>query len=448
MATSLQQLFHQIAARTGENAPGGPPSMIDAAGALDHASRALQRLADGGLGAELGGPHEMLAKELSAACRAAGTLTWRHTGGELTDLMGAAADLAVTDALELGRGQRWAITVEFAAAADHCAALAQRGLRYKAFDFGEVRRLAKSIERAAQLDPPTPLARAALDRLVPQSELAPAWTGTHVAAEASASLLSSIEHAEPRGGLTLREMKAVTMAAETISGYAAAAVTGLTDDGHGQPWRAAPVAWQVVRNTTGIFDDGRWSSPTDPKDIIAAADLIQAALRYDLGPASTMGRESLAARVDLPLLVTELQQTANQTPLIAAQLHSVARRWAGDGSLHAPAADLPPMDKMPVARIQKVLTQQRIRATGKDLEPMVRAIARAGALSNGLAAALNEIPASRPVTQPNLAAIYARRASGPAAVEGLARAAHEVEHALAAVRAPFVASPSRDGPAR
>lgn len=69
MATTLQQLFAQIAAQTAEGAPR--TNAVDVIGAPDHAGRALDRLAAVGLDYDADGPLEQVTKHLSSECRSA-----------------------------------------------------------------------------------------------------------------------------------------------------------------------------------------------------------------------------------------------------------------------------------------------------------------------------------------------------------------------------------------
>ena len=124
MATTLQQLLDGLTERATEPQPSA--TIEDVTGAVAHLGRALTGLAHDGLtpGDSM---RQRTVTELAAACAAAGGL-WPHTGGPLTDLAGAAADLVGRDRAVMGRSHRWAVTVEVAEAADHCARLGRRVL--------------------------------------------------------------------------------------------------------------------------------------------------------------------------------------------------------------------------------------------------------------------------------------------------------------------------------
>jgi hypothetical protein len=122
VATTLQQLLDALTDRA--TAPAASTTIEDVTGALVHLGRALTGLTDDGL-TPADSPRQRTATALGAACVTAGGL-WPRTGGPLTDLAGAAADLVGRDRPVLGRGHRWAVTVELAEVTDHCARLASR----------------------------------------------------------------------------------------------------------------------------------------------------------------------------------------------------------------------------------------------------------------------------------------------------------------------------------
>ena len=119
MVTTLRQLLDDLTDRAG--ARPAVAAIEDVSGALAHLGRALTGLTDDGL-TPTASARQHTATELAGACATVGRL-WPHTGGPLTDLAGAAADLIGRDRSVLGRSHRWAATVEVAEVADHCARL-------------------------------------------------------------------------------------------------------------------------------------------------------------------------------------------------------------------------------------------------------------------------------------------------------------------------------------
>lgn len=439
MATSVQQLLDDIAARTAANAAW--PGVNTIGNGFRHAGRALERMVEYGLDTELGGPRERLVGQLAAACEAAGAALWSAPhGGEISDLMGAAADLAGRSAPHLGRAERWAMSVEFSTAADRCADLAQRllGRGEEIGELDQVRRHAASIERDAFANPPDPTARAALDRLAPVPNPLRAMIGSQVAAETAAALVAAIDRADDRGGLTLRELRTVTATAQISSQYIGAVAASLPGGDLGQPGRSAAAAWHLARDATADFDDLRWTRRTEQSDVVAAALLVQAALADDLGPVIAPRTSDLSTRRDLPQFLSELQMVANQNPVLAGQLTDVSRGWARNETLSSPV-DLVHMENMPTPWIRAHLEGRSVRAWQGNLDIMTAALDRAGSLSTAMAVDLDQIAAGRP-TQPHLTDVYARRVTGPHAGEQLLAAAQQAQQALAATRTPFRAT--------
>ncbi len=452
MATSVHQLLEKISARTVENSTRPNPTMNDAAGALGHAGRALRQMTVFGLNARLYRPRDRLVHQLSQACQTAERRLWPAPDGELTDLMGAAADIAGRTAPELGRSGRWAITVEFAAAADRCAAMVQRLIpTAEIVELRMIHEHAAAIERDAWANPPTQAATAAMDRLLPVSQLQPGMTGAQAAAEAAVALVSAIQRADQRGGLTLREVRAVTAGAELSTRYIAAVAAALPEADPAGPWRNAGGAWELIGRASQTFDDLHWNPRAAASDVVTWAVRIPYALEHSLGPLPGLDVESLERHRDLPQVLTNVQQVANQTPIIATELASTVRGWARNEILYADARHLAQMEKMPLDRIDDVIAGRRVRALPTDLDIITSSIDRAGSLSTSLAAELTRAPAAQP-TQPHLASLYASRVARPEVGEQLLRASQQTEQALVATRTPFHAGtphrPDRHSPGR
>jgi hypothetical protein len=438
MATSLQRLLDDVTARAADASVTPAFTIEDTIGALGQAGRALRRLAGDGLDARVASRRGRVVAQLGASCQAAATL-WPDTGGPLTDLMGAAADLAGRERPPVGRAERRAVCAEFAAAADQCAHLAQRLVpQATVHEFGEVRRLAAAVERDTQANPPGLAAGAVLDRLIPVTRVPAGLTGAQVAGEAAATLVATIDRAERQGGLALREFRAVTAAAELSIRNIAAVAAALPGGDNGQPWRSAAIAWQVAGRATYLFEDGHRASRTE---VTNWANLIPDALHRHLGTAAGIDASSLRAHGDPQELITALQQVANQIPVVADQLAATTLRWAKEGRLSASARDLPQMDDMPEQRVRDVIAGHRVIASGQDLDPLTRSITRAGSLSTALADAFNRAGLAGPPMQPSLTAVYAARVRTPGSAEELVRHARDVEQAMAANRRPFQSMP-------
>lgn len=449
MATSLHQLFEEMAARTAEESIMPSPTMNGAAGALGHAGRALRHMTDFGLNARLDRPQEWRVTQLSRACQAAERRLWPAPGGELTDLMGAAADVAGRTAATLGRAERWAMTVEFAAGAHRCAALVQRLVPAAQIpELQLIRDHAAAVERQSWANPPTRTAAAALDRLMPISQLQPGMTGTQAAAEAAVALVAAIRRADQRGGLTLREVRAVTAGTELSTRYIAGVAAALPEADPAGPWKAAGGAWELVGRASSTFDDLHRSPPAARSDVIMWAARIPHALERSLGPLPGLDAESLDTRRDLPQVLSHVQQVANQPPIIATELASTVRRWARNEILYSQPRHVAQMEEMPLDRVAEVIAGRWVRAFPTDLDIIMSSMDRAGSLSTMLAAEFTRTHEVGAPTQPHLAGLYASRVAHPIAGEQLLRAAQLTEMALAATRTPFHATtpPRPDGP--
>lgn len=215
-----------------------------------------------------------------------------------------------------------------------------------------------------------------------------------------------------------------------------------------QPWRSAGDAWELVGRASAIFDDLHWTPGAPSSEVVTWSARIPHALEHSLGPLAELEPHDLDSFRDLPRVLNDLQQVANQMPVVALELGTTARGWARNEILYADARDLAQMEKMPLDRVAAVIAGERVRALPSDLDIIANSISRAGSLSTSLAARLNRAPDAGLSTQPHLAAIYARRMVAPQAGEQLLAAAHQVERALAATRTPFHATtPHRpDGP--
>lgn len=442
MATSLQQLLDALAERTA--APTAVAAIEDIAGALGHLGRAVTGLTDDGLTPGVS-TRQQTAADLAAACTTAGRL-WPPTGGPLTDLAGATADLTGRDRAIMGRAHRWAVAVELAEAADHCARLAHRLVPQAAVaELTAVRRLAAAVERDAQADPPTASGAAVLDRLVPVSGV-PRAGGELPAVDAAAALITALDRALHTDGLALREFRAAVAAAEITSDCAASVVAAAAGDGGMRPVLST-VAWELIGRTSMTFDDGRRARPTHPHGVVPWACTLADTLRNDLGshPDITSPRD----RVDLARLTRTVQQVINQLPVLADGLTAAVDRWSRNGQLYAAARDLPPMDNMTEDRIREVIAGRRVQARGADFDRLRRALTAATALSTSLADAVNRAVLPGAPIQRHLAGLYAQRARAPGSGERLLSHADTVAQAVARSRStPSSNSPAPGGPPR
>jgi hypothetical protein len=429
VATTLQQLLDGLTARATEPQP--PATIEDVTGALAHVGRALAGLAHDGL-TPGNSMRQRAAAELAAACTTAGRL-WPPTGGPLTDLAGTAADLVGRDRDIMGRSHRWAVTVELAEVADHCARLGRRLLPQAAApELATVGESAVAVERIAQTEPPTASGAVMLDRLVPMpgDSLAAAQL---TVLDASGALAAAIDRAHENNDLTLRDFRAAVAAAE-ITSRSAATVTAAATGNDAGPLLVTGLAWQLAGRASTVFDDGRRTRSTDPHGVVPWALTFVGYLRTQV--AFDTDIEALRDRDDLADVAGRMQQVTMQLPVLAGQLTAAVDRWSRTGQLYANARDLPPMDNMPDGRVAAVIAGRHVQARGADLDRLRQVVGRAAELSTGLADALHRVTATGPPGQRHHAHLYAQMVRAPGAAERLLDHAQAVHRDITTLRSP------------
>jgi hypothetical protein len=405
VATTLRHLLDDLIERTGASTPTA--TIEDVTGALTHLGRALTGLADDGL-TPTASARQQTATELADACATVGRL-WPRTGGRLTDLAGAAADLIGRDRVSMGRSDRWAVTVELAEVADHCARLGRRLLPQGAApELATIRKLAAAVERDAQVDPPTAAGFVVLDRLVPLPGPPSAETAV-TALDASAGLVAALDRARRADDLTLRDFRAAVAAAEITSRYAAS-TTGMAGRDAG-PLLVTGLAWQLAGRASMVFRDGRRREPGGGWGVVAWAQTLVGALRNEVDAhAAPAGRRDRSEPADAAAAV---QQVAGQLPVLADRLIATVDRWSRTGQLYANARDLPPMEDMPEDRVKAVIAGRQVRARGTDLNRLRLVVGRAADLSTRLPDALPPVAEPGHPAQQPLAGRHAPRARVP-----------------------------------
>ncbi|MBN1092729.1 hypothetical protein JKP75_09295 [Blastococcus sp. TML/M2B] len=438
MVTTLRQLLDDLTDRAG--ARPAVAAIEDVSGALAHLGRALSGLAEDGL--TPGDSHRQRnVTALAAACTTAGRL-WPHSGGPLTDLAGAAADLIGLDRSVMGRSHRWAATVEVAEVADHCARLGRRLLPEAAApELDVVRQLAVTIERDAQADPPTGADSVVLDRLVPLPG-PPSGEAEVTVLDAAAGLLAALDRAQRADDLTLRDFRAAVAAAELTSRYAAVAA-GMTGRDAG-PLLVAGLAWQHAGRASMVFHDGRRGAHDDRGGVVASSQALVRALRNEVGAPADIGEQH--DRRTAADAAAAVQQVASHMPVLADHLTMAVERWSRTGQLFANARDLPRMEAMPQDRIEAVIAGRHVRASGADLDGLRQVVGRAADLSTGLADVLHRAAGTGPRAQQHRTDRRDRGTKVPGNAERVLSRAHAVDRESEGIRvlhAPRQIPPSR-----
>ncbi|WP_299956595.1 hypothetical protein [uncultured Modestobacter sp.] len=419
MVTTLRQLLDGLTERAG--ARPAAATIEDVSGAMAHLGRALSGLAEDGL-TPGDSYRQRNASALAAACMTAGRL-WPHSGGPLTDLAGAAADLIGRDRAVMGRSHRWAATVEVAEVADHCARLGRRLLPEAAApELDVVRQWAATIERDAQADPPAAAASVVLERLVHLSG-PPSGEAEVTVLDAAAGLLAALDRAQRADDLTLRDFRAAVAAAELTSRYAAVAA-GMTGRDAG-PLLVAGLGWQLAGCASMVFHDGRRGAPGDGGGVVASSQALVRALHNEVGAPTRFG-EPHGPRT-LADVAAAVQQVASHMPVLADRLTMAVEHWSRTGQLFANARDLPAMEAMPADRIEAVIAGRHVRASGADLHRLRQVVGRAADLSSRLADALHRASRTESVAQRPSTDRRERRAQVPGDAERLLSRAHAVD---------------------
>ncbi|MDQ3732830.1 MAG: hypothetical protein M3400_02330 [Actinomycetota bacterium] len=167
---------------------------------------------------------------------------------------------------------------------------------------------------------------------IPLPHLPARVSGLQVAAEAAATLVEVIAAARDEGGLTLRQMRAVTVGAETASQYIIGVGCAQPGADQVERWPRADLAWQALRQATLVLDDGRNTVPTPNTAVGQVVVLCQAGLRHVLGP-SPLDAPGVRPHEDHREMLDHLHKIANLLPVIADQLVEIIRGWAKAGAL-------------------------------------------------------------------------------------------------------------------
>lgn len=167
---------------------------------------------------------------------------------------------------------------------------------------------------------------------VPLPHLPEGMGGTQVAAAAAATLVEAIDNAQAHSGLTLREMRAVTVGAQTASQYIPGLGAAQVNGDNVRRWPPADLAWHSVLDATMALDDGRGPASTPNTPIGQAVIAVQAGLQHGLGPLP-LDAPSIRARTDLRQVLQHLRDIAVLLPLLADQLIVANREWAKAGAL-------------------------------------------------------------------------------------------------------------------
>ncbi|MBO0865593.1 MAG: hypothetical protein J2P16_11045 [Mycobacterium sp.] len=365
--------------------------------------RAMRVLAGDGLDKHSGiGPRTMAVAELARRCERTAT-GWPTPTARLLDMAGVAADAASRLSVDLGRGDRWPVAVEFAEVARQCELAARRHPPFRPLSpLCSVHRLTGLIERLAAIDPSDPQRRAGLDRPIPSPCLPCGPVGPGLAVDAAAGLAAEIDTATAGPGLRVREARAVAVVCTVVARYLTQVYVRPPLTHHTDPL-AAVRDWRAVHRTLIPFRDHVRDSPHDSSPLIDRLALLRRCLND-----SDLGQNT----VDLGRSATHARMIANQLPTTAAALATGLARTADRSLIIAPARLLPAEQaRTDPTRTAAVIRNQLVPVNRFDIDPVTTALRRVETSSVCLAAQLAHTAGYVGVQpQPHLAAALISRA--------------------------------------
>jgi hypothetical protein len=437
MATTLQDLLDDLIALADDPARRALPE--HGLAVFAPAARALNRLLVDRLHNHVGQNRELAVGSVASACTRAAE-TWPDAEpSRLGDLMSATCDVVGLLRFELNQAGRWAAAVAISEAVEHCARLAQRHPPWAGvLQLRRVRNSAALVEQLAARHPPRAGDAAILNRPIPIVDPLHAGAAPRFAAEAAAAILDRLLQPTHRAELTLRELLAISLAAETTTHYGAAVAASDTRAAGNEPWRQSPTAWRVLRHTLArSFDDGTVRQPSPSR---RPAQLTSWALHMHEG----FHRASRVPPSDVPSALrhpvgADLQAAVALLPLIAQAMHDHLHAWSRDGTLIT-RAGLPRRDE----HGQRRRVDDLVRADRYDLFPIMTAASAAGLLSTALSAEIARHAGDRP-EQPlsRLAAAHQARFGTSRDHDELRRRAEQTRRRATHLRAPGPTGRSR-----
>ncbi len=404
MATSIRDLLHTLESEA-PYAAGTPRQVRDASGSLAELGRALRQLGRDGLELTIGGTREEVVNDLAESCAQVAAGVDREPFGRLTALAGAAADVVATLRNEVGRDQRWAITLELAATVQVVSTYAAEGDRRRTADLAWAHLTARALVNRGPADPPAQESLAILDRAVPRSMLPAGALASRAAMESMVLITDRLRRSatDLTRRPTLLEVFAVSRAAESTTRYGTAAAAAL--NGRATP-EALPASaiWHEVRDRLRPFTSAAPLRVED-RDLGLWAQRAHLELRREFGPPGQprlTGDRGPGLKVDA---VLHLQAMVNEIPDVANHLARVITQLADHSELHALASRLPFREQ----RVSEFLTHRPVVADRFDVVTIVDRLDDAAKLAAELAVELDRA-ASRTVGRAQPGAIAAREA--------------------------------------
>jgi len=384
MATCLRDLLDAV-----DDEPNDAPdvdSLMRAARCLGMTGRVLSALCREGLDETQRGERESITRRLADHCVTA-SAAWPSAGSRRADLIGVVGDAVGQLRDELTRSDRWAVAIRLGPVARRDAELISAAGPYgHVGDLVAVGRVSALLRRRAAATPPDPQRIGGLDRPIPAASLPAGLSPSESALEAMAGLVDEL-HRRDRPQLTTRQMVAVCRASEEVA-RRAAEVSDLLP-------RAAE-AWTAARSMIARFTDAAPGSVFDDALVRRAARTVEGLTRaFADGGYAERGMHADAVRLTALL------------PGVAAQLESELR--SARPSLIVPVGERPLRE----ARVTEWLARKAFMAERADVQPAIRLVRRASALSATLVTDLEQIAERAPERAAMTPMMTARRPAAP-----------------------------------
>ena len=403
MVTTLQDLLDDIVALADDPLRPAPPEAGLAVFAP--AARALDRLLVDRVDHSADGTRQLAFSSLANACRRAAD-AWPDTPrGRLGELMATACDATGLLRFELNCAGRWATAVALSDAVEHAARLAQHNSAWSSvIQLRRIRHCTALVEQLAVRHPPRAADAVILNRPFPIADPAAADSAANRAVEAATAILDRLLRPHHHDELSLRQVLAITLAAEVAARCGTSLATSRVDSrDNDAPWLETGDAWRVARVTLArSFDDGtlrrRAAHDALPTLTTSAMQMHQALTRI------VRGHTAVEGAVDNSV-TSGVQTTVALTALIAQSLHSTVATWSRDGTLITRVGS-PRLDENGHRR----RVDELVRADRYDLLPVTTALSAASVLSSALSVELSSQPGGRS-SLPKLAAAHQARVS-------------------------------------
>jgi hypothetical protein len=370
MSTSLHDLLDALTTHLSSTGPS-PERQADAAQALGPLGRTLHRLADDGVSDEVGGYRERFVRELAATCPPDTTRTFL-ADQRLSMLSGAIADTVQILRPEQRIASRWATALELAATARRLADTAAENVEVDSpSPYAQLRRACVLVERTGAIEPPTAEQARLLDRAIPTPLSQPPGT---VAERITEAITGLIHHTRPGMNLSIAEVLAVCLAAETLC--AAAASLHDRDQLESDGLKSAAHAWGQVGIELRPFNDGSRRHHEDRPTVVAWAIRLHDALLQTTSTRAATAPEdpAIEAARDVDDAVFACIQ---QLPTLGQHLCGLIQHWPARDQVLAYAQQLPRRED----RLDQQLAGRRaaglVRADAADLAPVLRSVRNA-----------------------------------------------------------------------